>query len=58
MFPAAMAATFARNVVHRGILALLWVFSGIATFSNDLSRPLTVCGMDRDVSQVVDSKAR
>ena len=38
MFPAATAATFARNVVHRGILAVFQFLSGVATFSNGLSR--------------------
>ena len=56
MFPAATAATFARNVVHRGILALFQFLLGLATFSNGLSRPLTVCGTGRDGSQVVDSR--
>ena len=55
MFPAATAATFTRNVVLRGILALLQILLGLATFSNGLSRPLTVCGTGRDGSQVVDS---
>ena len=45
MFP---AATFARNVAQ--------FLLGLATFSNGLSRPLTVCGMGRDGSQVVDSR--
>ena len=56
MFPSATAATFARNVVHRGILALCQFLLGLATFSNGLSRPLTVCGTGRDGSQVVDSR--
>ena len=56
MFPAATAATFARNVMHRGILALIQFLLGLATFSNGLSRPLTVCGTGRDGSQVVDSR--
>ena len=38
MFPAAAAATFARNVVHRGIFALFQFFLGLATFSSGLSR--------------------
>ena len=38
MFPAATAATFARNVVHRGILAFFQFLLGLATFSNGLSR--------------------
>ena len=39
-----------------------WDFSpfqfllGLATFSNGLSRPLTVCGTGRDGSQMVDSR--
>ena len=37
MFPAATAATFARNVVHRGILALFQFLLGLATVSNGLS---------------------
>ena len=53
MFPVATAATFARNVVHHGILALFQIVLGLATFSIDLSRPLTVCGTDREGSQVV-----
>ena len=53
MFP---AATFARNVVHRGILALFQFLLVFATFSNCLSRPLTVCGTGRDGSQVVNSR--
>ena len=56
MFPAATAATFARNVVHREILALFQFLSGPAMFSNGLSRPLTVSGTGRDGSQVVDSR--
>ena len=48
MFPAATEATFARNVVHRGILAIFQFLLGLATFSNGLSRPLTVCGTGRD----------
>ena len=32
------AATFARNVVHRGILALFQFLLGLATFFNGLSR--------------------
>ena len=32
------AATFARNVVHRGILALFQFLLRFATFSNGLSR--------------------
>ena len=51
--PVATAATFARNVVHHGILALFQILLGLATFSIDLSRPLTVCGTDREGSQVV-----
>ena len=35
MFP---AATFARNVVHRGIWALFQFLLGLGTFSNGLSR--------------------
>ena len=50
------AATFARNVVHHGILALFQIVSGPATFSNGLSRPLTTCGTGRDGSQVVYSR--
>ena len=50
------AATFVRNVVHRGILALFQILLGLATFSNGLSRPHTVCGTGRDGSQVVDSR--
>ena len=38
MFPVATAATFARNVVHHGILALFQILLGLATFSIDLSR--------------------
>ena len=38
MIPVATAATFARNVVHRGILALFQFWLGRATFSNGLSR--------------------
>ena len=40
MFPAATAATFAQNVVHRGISALFQFLLGLATctFSNGLSR--------------------
>ena len=38
MFPAATAATFARNVVHRGILALFQFLLDLATFSSGLSR--------------------
>ena len=38
MFLVATAATFARNVVHRGILALFQFLLGLATFSNGLSR--------------------
>ena len=53
MFP---AATFARDVVHRGILALFQFLLGFATFSNGLSRPHMVCGTGRDGSQVVDSR--
>ena len=53
MFP---AATFARNVVHHGILAFFQFLSGLATFSNGLSRPLTVCGTGHDGSQVVYSR--
>ena len=34
MFPAATEATFARNVVHRGILAIFQFLLGLATFSN------------------------
>ena len=56
MFPAATAATFARNVVHREILALFQFLLGLATFANGLSRPLTACGTGRDGSQVVDSR--
>ena len=56
MFPAATAATFAWNVVHRGLLVLFQFLSGLATFSNGLSRPLTVCGTGRDGAQVVDSR--
>ena len=56
MFPAANAATFARNVVHRGILELFQFLLGLVTFSNGLLKPLTVCGMGRDGSQVVDSR--
>ena len=52
MFPAAMAATFPQNVVHRGILALFQFLLGLATFSNGLPVPHTVRG--RDGSQVVD----
>ena len=55
MFPAATAATLARNVVHRGILALFQFLLGLTTFSNGLSRRLTVCGTGSDMSQVVDS---
>ena len=68
MFPAATAATFARNVVHRGILALFQFLLGLATVSNGLSlyagRAVTGrrwlipggCGTGRDGSQVVDSR--
>ena len=56
MFPAATVATFARNVVHRGILALFQFLLGLTTFSNGLSRPLAVCVTGRDGSQVVDSQ--
>ena len=56
MFPAATAARFARNVVHRGILALFQFLLGLTTFSNGLSRRLTVCGTGSDMSQVVDSR--
>ena len=38
MIPVATAATFARNVVHRGILALFQFLLGLATFANGLSR--------------------
>ena len=40
MFPVATAATFAQNVVHRGISALFQFLLGLATctFSNGLSR--------------------
>ena len=50
------AATFLRNVVHRGILALFQILLGLATLSNVFSRPLTVCGTGRDRSQVVYSR--
>ena len=36
MFPAATAATFARNVVHRASLALFKFLLGLATFCNSL----------------------
>ena len=58
MFPAATAATFAQNVVHRGILALFQFLLSLATFSNGLSRPLTVCGTGRDGSTPGGLKAR
>ena len=38
MFPAATVATFARNVVYRGIWTLIQFLLGLATFSNGLSR--------------------
>ena len=53
MLPAATAATFARSVVHCRISAFFQFLLGFATFSNGLSRPLTVCGTGRDGSQVV-----
>ena len=56
MFPAATAATFARKVVHRAISAFFQFLLGLVTFSNGLSRPLTVCGTGRDGSKVVDSR--
>ena len=56
MFLAATAATFARNVVHRGFLAIFQFLLGLATFFNALSRPLTVCGKGRGGSQVIDSR--
>ena len=58
MFPAATAATFARNVVHRGILALFQFLLGLATFSNDLSRYAGRAVMGRRWSIPGGSKAR
>ena len=48
MFPAAMAATFDRNVSHRGILALFQSLLGLATFFNDLSRSLMLAYAGRE----------
>ena len=56
MFPVATAATFVRNVVHCGILALFKFLLGLAKFSNVLSRLITVCKTGRDGLQVVVSR--
>ena len=55
MFP---AATFARNVVHRGIIALFQFLLGLATFSNGLSRYAGWAVTGRRWSTPGGSKAR
>ena len=58
MFPAATAAPFDQNVVHRGILALFQLLLGLATFSNGLSRYAGWAVTGRRWSTPGGSKAR